>query len=313
MRTVSLEDVSITYSQRGAKVHAVRGVSLSVSEGETLAVVGESGSGKSSTARVLAGLQKPTAGKVVWSDDTAARPAPKTGYPADDDPRVQMVFQHPDQSLDPMWSVARSLAEPLVRLGYMSRLEIRAQGADFLERVGLDREYLTRYPRDLSGGQAQRVCIARALVSKPHIVVLDEPTASLDQTIRTRLIGTLAELQQETGVGYLLVSHDIGSVRRLADRIVVMYLGQIIEEGTAAQVLDAPRHPYTRALIDAVPPSDPRAVWDPSSFSIDRTLSVGRSVADLPCPVPGPSCDEHQIGLNEIATGHRVACSRAAA
>jgi oligopeptide/dipeptide ABC transporter ATP-binding protein len=307
MRTLTLTDVTVTYSGR-TKVHAVRGVSLSVSEGETVAIVGESGSGKSSTARVVAGLQQVTSGSVAWSGsaDTAAHPvgiAP--AEPGATVPRVQMVFQHPEQSLDPMWKVKKSLAEPLVRLGGHSRNAIRELSVTLLENVGLSAEFLERHPRDLSGGQAQRVAIARALIASPHIVVLDEPTASLDQTVRSRLLGTLGELQAETGVGYLMISHDMSSVRRLASRVLVMYRGRVVEEGSTDEVMSSPVHPYTQALIDAVPPTDPRVAWHPKAWS---SSSGATEPADPPCPA-GSSCDEHRPGLNEVSAGHWVACT----
>lgn len=308
MRSLELTDVTVTYPGR-AQVRAVRGVSFRVSEGETLAIVGESGSGKSSTGRVVTGLQRATSGSVSWLVDGV--PVPKerrigSGLAFANQPRAQMVFQHPDQSLDPSWTVARSLAEPLIRIG-VARTRTRAEGERFLDRVGLGGDYIDRYPRELSGGQAQRVAIARALIAKPHIVVLDEPTASLDQTVRARLLATLRELQEETGAGYLLISHDMSSVRRLSDRVLVMYRGRVVEEGSTAQIMNAPIHPYTIALIDAVPPADPRVPWHPASFTVESEL-VG-AVGEQACALPG-SCADHPAGLVEVQPGHRVACIR---
>jgi ABC-type glutathione transport system ATPase component len=295
MKTLELTNASVTYHQRGKKVNAVRGIDLTLHEGETVALVGESGSGKSSTARVVAGLQKLSGGTIAWTGDGSAA-------------RVQMVFQHPDQSLDPSWTVKRSIAEPLRRQGVRDRAEIDRRCAKVLERVHLGDEYLRRHPRELSGGQAQRVAIARALVPSPSFVVLDEPTASLDQTVRSRLLSTLSELQQETGVGYLLVSHDMSSVRRISDRIYVMYLGQIVERGSMSQIMDTPVHPYTRALIEAVPPADPRTEWHPTAFSVDAAIAAGRDVGEVPCPLG--SCSDHGPGFFEVAPGHSVVCTR---
>jgi len=308
MRTLELTDVTVTYAGR-AKVRAVRGVSFTVSEGETVAVVGESGSGKSSTGRVVAGLQRVTSGSVRWlAGDGEGDPAEivGAGLALADRPRVQMVFQHPDQSLDPSWRVRRSLAEPLVRMG-VNRVRTRAQGEEFMARVGLAGDFIDRYPRELSGGQAQRVAIARALIAEPHIVVLDEPTASLDQTVRARLLDTLRELQRDTGVGYLLISHDMSSVKRLSDRVLVMYRGRVVEEGSTTQIMDSPAHPYTIALVDAVPPADPRIAWHPSAFATEPGQRAESSWTA--CPVPGP-CERHGTGLTEIAPGHYVACIR---
>jgi ABC-type dipeptide/oligopeptide/nickel transport system ATPase subunit len=303
MRTLSLENATVTYPGK-EKVHAVRSVSFTVSEAETVALVGESGSGKSSTARVVAGLQRLTSGKVEWTgrpDGTFRARAIPGGDAYVETPRVQMVFQHPDQSLNPAWTVRRSIAEPLVRLG-VSRDYIESSTVDLLERVGLDAEFLTRHPRDLSGGQAQRVAIARALIASPNLIVLDEPTSSLDQTVRARLLVTLAELQEEIGTGYLMVTHDMSSVRRLADRVLVMNSGRILEQGPTDIILGAPLHPYTRALIDAVPPVDPRVAWDPAAQA--RDLAEPASA----CPVGG-SCGAHTPGLNEVSPGHLVECT----
>jgi ABC-type glutathione transport system ATPase component len=304
MRTLTLYKATVTYPG-WVKVHAVRSVSFSVSEGETVALVGESGSGKSSTARVVAGLQALSAGSVSWTgepDGTFREASVVPGVPAASAGRVQMVFQHPDQSLNPAWTVRRSIAEPLVRLGVRSRHQIETATLALLERVGLSGEFMKRHPRDLSGGQAQRIAIARALISSPNIIVLDEPTASLDQTVRARLLNTLGELQDEFGTGYLMVTHDMSSVWRLADRVLVMREGRILEQGPTDILLSAPLHPYTRALIDAVPPVDPRIAWDPAAQS--------RDLAELAteCPVGG-SCDSHAAGLNEVAPGHWVECT----
>ncbi|MFI7066730.1 ABC transporter ATP-binding protein [Kribbella sp. NPDC050124] len=297
MTTLQLSRVSVTY-RRGRRTNpAVQDVSFSVSEGETVALVGESGSGKSSLGRVMAGLQRPTAGTVRWEETQAS----STDRVMRRTPRVQMVFQHPDHSLNPTWTVRRSVAEPLVRLGGVRRYELRSRVAEALQEVGLGDEFLDRHPKALSGGQAQRVAVARAIISRPQVVVLDEPTASLDQTVRTRLLATLMETQTTTGAGYLLVSHDMSSVRRMSDRILVMYRGRIVEQGNAAQVLEAPLHPYTRALIAAVPPPDPRTTWAPEEFSIGAER-------ELTCQIAG-SCAEHGQDLVEVDEGHWVRCS----
>jgi oligopeptide/dipeptide ABC transporter ATP-binding protein len=176
-----------------------------------------------------------------------------------------------------------------------------------IAEVGLDLDILDRYPREVSGGQAQRVAVARALVSDPEIVILDEPTASLDQTVRGRILALLADLQRRTGVGYLMITHDISSVRRLATRIAVMYRGLIVESGPAAAVLEDPRHPYTQALISAVPVADPRVPWNgvvALPRHPDGTLAV------TSCPVPG-SCHEHGSGLHEVGPDHAAGCTNA--
>jgi ABC-type dipeptide/oligopeptide/nickel transport system ATPase subunit len=299
-----LDDITVVYRRRGVETHAVRGVSLHVRRGETLAVVGESGSGKTTLAKVAAELQRPTSGSLSWhtaKSDGSDSAVPHRGRAR----RVQMVFQHPAQSLDPLWRLRRSVREPLRRSG-VSRRAADPLVAELIERVGLDLSILNRYPREVSGGQAQRVAIARALISSPEIVILDEPTASLDQTVRARILTLLAELQRQTGVGYLMITHDISSVRRLATRIAVMYRGLIVESGPAAAILGAARHPYTRALIAAVPVADPRVPWDGAAH-VARIRD--ESLSKAPCPVGSSPCEQHGAGLHGVGPGHLVACT----
>ena len=296
---LELSDIEVVYGRRRRRNHAVRGVTLSVRRGETLAVVGESGSGKTTIAKVAAGLQKASAGSLTWSQgDGVAASGKGSGQ------RVQMVFQHPVQSLDPTWKVRRSVLEPLRHQG-VSHDEANRQVRELIAEVGLDPEVLDRYPREISGGQAQRVAVARALVSHPEIIILDEPTASLDQTVRGRILALLAELQARTGVGYLMITHDISSVRRLATRIAVMYRGVIVESGPRSAVLEDPRHPYTRALIAAVPVADPRITWD---GVVELPRNPDGTLALTTCPVPG-DCGEHGPGLHEVDPDHLAACT----
>lgn len=270
MSLLELSDVEVTYRQGGRRIYAVRGVSLTVDEGETVAIVGESGCGKSSTGRVAAGLRRPTAGSVRLSGVDVSGQVNR---------RVQMVFQHPDQSLDPRWTVEATVGEPLAASRPATHRGDRAAQrraiVAALRRVGLGEHYLRRRPSELSGGQAQRVAIARALIAGPQVVVLDEPTASLDQSLRGRLLATLRSIQQERGLGYLFITHDLASVRRLAHRVIVMYLGSIVEQGPAAAILDSPAHPYTQALLRAAP-----------------TFGVGRRQTWQPLPGETPSATE---------------------
>jgi oligopeptide/dipeptide ABC transporter ATP-binding protein len=215
-----------------------------------------------------------------------------------------MVFQHPVQSLDPIWKVRRSIAEPLRHQGVPSD-DAERLVREVIAQVGLDAEVLDRYPREISGGQAQRVAVARAIVSHPEIVILDEPTASLDQTVRGRILTLLADLQARTGIGYLMITHDISSVRRLATRIAVMYRGVIVESGTRAAVLERPRHPYTQALIAAVPVADPRIAWD---GVVELPRNPDGTLALTTCPLPG-ECAEHGPGLHEVGPDHLAACT----
>jgi oligopeptide/dipeptide ABC transporter ATP-binding protein len=224
---------------------------------------------------------------------------------------VQMVFQHPDQSLDPTWTVERSVAEPLVRSGTGNRATRHAAVVAALKRVGLDEAYLHRRPRELSGGQAQRVAVARALIADPRFVVLDEPTASLDQSVRSKLLVTLRSLQRDSGVGYLFISHDMASVRRVAHRVVVMYLGQVVEEGDTETVFSRPAHPYTRALLSAIPPADPEQEWSmtvlPGETPSPSEIPAGCPFASR-CPEVVERCRAEMPSLRPVSPGHQASC-----
>lgn len=302
MSLLELSGVEVTYRQAGRHVYAVRGVSFMVGEGETVAVVGESGCGKSSTARVVAGLRKPTAGTVrLDGQDVSGRVTPQ----------VQMVFQHPDQSLDPRWTVERSVGEPLVRARIGDRSTRRTAVASALRQVGLNQDYLQRRPGELSGGQSQRVAVARALVAEPRVVVLDEPTASLDQSLRGQLLATLRSVQQERGLAYLFITHDLASVRRLAHRVVVMYLGSVVEEGPVETILNEPSHPYTKALLRAAPTFERRAkdAWHllPGETPSASVIPPGCPFASR-CPDVTAECRTRMPRLTSVGRRHDVAC-----
>ncbi|MFF1489935.1 dipeptide ABC transporter ATP-binding protein [Streptomyces sp. NPDC058319] len=228
---------------------AVDGVSLTVRRGETLGIVGESGSGKTTLGRMLVGLLEPTAGEVRFEGRTRA------GV----DPAVQMVFQDPVSSLNPRRSVGESIADPLRARGERSEERIRERVGGLLERVGLERAQYDRYPHEFSGGQRQRVGIARALAADPRVIVCDEPVSALDVTTQAQVVALLGELQRDLGIALVFVAHDLAVVRQVSDRVAVMRRGRIVEEGPAAEVYDAPRDPYTRQLLAAVPALDPEA------------------------------------------------------
>lgn len=215
------------------------GVSLTVRHGETLGIVGESGSGKTTLGRMLVGLLEPTSGRLSRVD------------------RVQMVFQDPVSSLNPRRSVGESVADPLRARGQRDESAIRARVRDLLERVGLDPEQYDRYPHEFSGGQRQRVGIARALAAEPRLIVCDEAVSALDVTTQAQVTALLAELQRELGLALVFIAHDLAVVRQVSDRVAVMRHGRIVEEGPVEQVYGAPRDPYTRQLLAAVPALDP--------------------------------------------------------
>ena len=242
-------------------IASVAGVSFDLARGETLGLVGESGCGKSTTARCILRLIEPTEGSIVYGaesgetiDVVSARGAELRRLRRE----LQIVFQDPYASLSPRMSVREVLEEPLVVHGVGTRKERRAQVGELLELVGLAREHASRYPHEFSGGQRQRIAIARALALRPSVLVLDEPVSSLDVSIQAQVLNLLEDLQEELGLTYLFISHDLAIVRHISDRVAVMQLGKIVEQGGRDELYERPQHPYTRSLLAAVPVPDPR-------------------------------------------------------
>ncbi|WP_347140267.1 ATP-binding cassette domain-containing protein [Paracoccus sp. SSK6] len=232
-------------------IHAVNGVDLAVQPGQCLSLVGESGCGKSTTALSIMGLQQPTSGAIT----VEGRPVYGPGAP-DRLARArlaQIVFQDPFSTLNPRETIGRALSQPLMLHGVRNRAERAERVAAALRQVGLLPEHAARYPHEFSGGQRQRIGIARALILGPRLIVLDEPVSALDVSIRAQIINLLMDLQQNLGLSYLMISHDLGVVEHVSDRVAVMFAGQIVEEGGWRQVFTAPAHPYTRRLIETIP------------------------------------------------------------
>jgi oligopeptide transport system ATP-binding protein len=238
------------------QVRAVDGVSFSVSRGQTLGLVGESGSGKSTVCRAMLQLLKPTSGSVRFEGEEIAGLSRRRLRPLRRE--MQMIFQDPYASLNPRKRVGQIVGDPLKLEGVASGGKLRTQVQELLERVGLSPEHYDRYPHEFSGGQRQRIGIARAITLKPKLVVADEPVSALDVSIQAQIINLLDDLQDELGLTYVFVAHDIGVVRHISDRIAVMHNGKIVETGTADQVCEQPRHEYTKQLLAAVPIPDPR-------------------------------------------------------
>jgi peptide/nickel transport system ATP-binding protein len=238
------------------RVRAVDDVSFGLDRGRTLGLVGESGSGKSTLCRAVLQLLRPTAGSVRFEGREIAGLSRRRMRPLRRE--MQMVFQDPYASLNPRKRVGEIVGEPLRLQGEASGSERRRRVQELLDRVGLSPEYHDRYPHEFSGGQRQRIGIARALALRPKLIVADEPVSALDVSIRAQIVNLLDDLQDELGLTYLLVAHDIGVVRHISDRIAVMHDGKIVEQGDADRVCDRPSHPYTRKLLAAVPVPDPR-------------------------------------------------------
>lgn len=289
-------------------ISAVDGVSFEVAAGETLGLVGESGCGKSTIARCVTRLIEPTEGAIRLEDrDLTSLSGLELRHCRS---KMQMVFQDPTAALNPRLSVRRMIEEPIRLHLPVSRKERAERTSEVLAEVGLGSDLAERYPHELSGGQRQRVNIARAIATRPRFVVLDEPTSALDVSLRSRIILLLEELRARLGLSYLFISHDLATVKYLAGRIAVMYLGRIVEEADTAELFARPLHPYTRALLSAVPVPDPalrRKRFDlvgevPSPIEIPTGCALrGR------CPLAKPICGE-PVTLREVASGHSVAC-----
>lgn len=297
-------------SKRGV-VKAVDDVSFQIRKGETFSLVGESGCGKTTCGRTLLGVYSKTAGKVLYHgvDKDSLNRAQQKEYLQ----KNQMIFQDPYACLDPRMSIASIIEEGMkVHFSY-SASERTAICAELLHKVGLPAEFLSRFPHELSGGQRQRIGIARALAMNPEFIVCDEPIAALDVSIQAQVVNLLIRLQKEMGLTYLFISHDLSMVKHISDKIAVMYLGSIVELGTPDVLYNRPMHPYSKALLSAIPVADPDG--NRAKKRIPLTGEVPSPV-DAPagckfwkrCPYAKETCKEQRPALRELETGHFVAC-----
>jgi peptide/nickel transport system ATP-binding protein len=315
---LSVEDLSVHFPVGGGLLgrgwqllRAVEGVNLTLKRGECLGLVGESGSGKSTVALSILGLQAPTRGRIVLDGQVV------TGRQSGDRKAmarvVQMVFQDPYASLNPRQTVRRTLEDPLRLHGVTAKSEIDGRVAEMLRQVGLRPEQADRYPHEFSGGQRQRIGIARALILNPRIVICDEPVSALDVSIRAQIINLLLELKETLGLSYIMISHDLGVVEHMSDRVAVMYLGRIVEQGHWRDIFERPAHPYTQTLIAAIPDPLRRAPLATTGGELPNPLNPPdgcafgprcRHARDVCRRAPGPS-------LETRADGHAVRCWRA--
>ena len=307
---IKLDDVSKTFKQGGHEVPALVGIDLGLRDGETLGLVGESGSGKSTLAKAILGIHAPDEGSGISLDGQEL-----DGLAQDRSAEVmgamQMVFQNPDSALNRMWTVRRILKRTVKKLTDLSDAEADERVEKLAESLRLSPRHLDMRPRQLSGGLKQRVAIARAFAGDPRIVVCDEPTSALDVSVQAAILNLLYELQTDQSTSYLFITHDLGVVRYLADRIAVMYVGRMMEVGTTEQIFGGPHHPYTEALLSAVP-------------SVDGETKVRiRLEGEIPTPADPPSgcvfhtrchrfipgtCDQIEPPIQDVEPGHRMAC-----
>ena len=292
-------------------VKAVDGLDFEIRDRETLGLVGESGCGKSTAGRVILRLHSATAGRIVFrgTDITALEGEALRRLR----PRMQMIFQDPQDSLNPRMTVGSIIGEPLLEHGAAMGRALQYRVEELLDAVGLDPGFTNRYPHEFSGGQRQRIGIARALALNPEFIVCDEPIAALDVSIQAQVVNLLEDLQERLGLTYLFISHDLSMIRHIADRVAVMYLGKIVELASSDVLYREPLHPYTRALLSAVPIHDPER-----EERRERVILSGDvpSPANPPpgcrfstrCPMAAPECSEREPQWRELRPGHRVAC-----
>jgi len=292
-------------------VRAVDGVSFSIPAGKTLALVGETGSGKTTVGRTLLRLVEPTEGRFTFDgiDVFGLRSGPLRALRR----RMQVIFQDPSGSLNPRMTAGQAIEEPLIIHRLASRAERPARVTELLAEVGLDASFAGRYPHELSGGQRQRVGIARALSVRPEFLICDEPVTALDVSVQAQVLNLLRDLQRAHGLTYLFIAHDLAVVRNVADEVAVMYAGQIVERAPVDRLYSAPRHPYTRALLSAVPVPDPKAPHDRIVLSGEMPSPTSpptgcRFHPRCPHPLKDGNCNTEVPALREVVEGQLAAC-----
>lgn len=291
-------------------LHAVDGITFDLHEGKTLGVVGESGCGKSTLGRTILHLLEPTGGQVFYKGKDITSPSKKELHELRED--MQIIFQDPYSSLNPRMSVSEAIMEPLLLQGTLSKAECRGEALKLMDTVGLAKRFENAYPHELDGGRRQRIGVARSLALKPEFIVCDEPVSALDVSIQAQIINLMLDLQEEMNLAYMFVTHDLSVVKYISDDIMVMYLGQMVEKAPADELFREPMHPYTKALLSAIPIPD-------RHHQKNRILMKGELTSPIDpkpgcrfmarCPYACESCSEQQI-LSERAHNHYVACNK---
>jgi len=317
---LEIDELRVHFQAKGARwggnrrtVRAVDGISLSIAEGETLGLVGESGSGKSTVGTVAIGLQQATSGAIRFRGEDILDISRDRWRALRRD--LQIVFQDPFSSLNPRRTVGQTLAEPLLFHKIVGNSDVSQRVEKLLGHVGLSPDMTARYPHSMSGGQCQRVGIARALAVEPSVIILDEVTSALDVSTQAQILALLRTLQEELAISFLLISHDLGVIRYVADRVAVMYLGRIVEIGNTERLFSNPSHPYTQALLSAVPVPDPVYEAQRDHYSLGGTIP---DPADPPsgcrfrtrCPHAVDQCATEVPVFEDVSPDHQVACHR---
>lgn len=291
-------------------LHALSGVSLDLYAGETLGVIGESGCGKSTLGRCIVRLHQPTSGSLLYRGEDILHPDAEKNKKLHKE--IQMIFQDPYSSLDPRVTAGRAVEEPLLIHGMeKDRKKRREMVLNIMREVGLDTQHMNRYPHEFSGGQRQRLNVARALIMDPKIIVCDEPVSALDVSIQAQVLNLLNSLQKQRGLTYLFISHDLSVIKHISDRIVIMYLGRVVELCSSVEIYRHPLHPYTKALLSAIPPDSPDEKAEELELKGDITSPVGE-MKGCPlaprCPYRTERCSVSIPELKEAEPGHQVAC-----
>jgi oligopeptide/dipeptide ABC transporter ATP-binding protein len=308
---IEVKNLRKEFNAQGKKLVAIRDISFTIAQGETLGLVGESGCGKSTTGRCLLRLEQATSGEVLYDRKNLLSLNREELFSFRRN--AQIIFQDPYSSLNPRMTAGDIIAEPLRIHRTMARCEIGKYLAELIEMVGLSQSALARFPHEFSGGQRQRIGIARALALKPHFIVCDEPISALDVSVQAQIVNLLKNLQKELGLTYLFIAHDLSMVKYISDRVAVMYLGNIVEIAPAEELYRNPQHPYTQALLSAIPIPDPLLERDrqpivlngeaPSALSPPKGCPFTNR-----CPHVMAKCHQVQPEWKEVALGHQVAC-----